>query len=306
MNTPASSSVASPIAVPGAGRRILAVFNPAAGGNRRARFERIVRALRDKGCVVTPQHTTHAGHATEIARNVDVSAFDIIAAAGGDGTINEVINGLKGKSIALGLIPLGTANVLSDEIGLGHNPERIVNALVRGPIQEIRVGVANGRRFSMMAGVGFDANVVHGVSLDLKKKIGPLAYVVQAGREAFGGKFQTCSVTIDGKAYTPTSVVICNGKRYGGPFIAAPNASIAKDEFSVILMNGRGWFSVLRYGVGLVLGKLGSFNDVEILPAREIVVEGVGQPVQADGDIVTTLPVTISVDPEPVKLVHPT
>ncbi len=302
MTSTASSSAAAS-SVPA--RRILAVFNPAAGGNRRARFERIVRALRDKGCTVTTQHTNYAGHATEIARNVDVTAFDIIAAAGGDGTINEVINGLKGKNITLGLIPLGTANVLSDEIGLGHNPERIVDALVRGPFKDIRVGVANGRRFSMMAGVGFDANVVHGVSLALKKKIGPLAYVVQAGREAFGGAFQACSVVIDGKAYNPTSVVICNGQRYGGPFIAAPNASITKDEFSIILMNGRGWFSVLKYGVGLVFGKLGSFSDVEIIAAREIIVEGTGQPVQADGDIVTTLPVTINVDLEPVKLVYP-
>ncbi|MBL8630421.1 MAG: diacylglycerol kinase family lipid kinase [Rhodospirillaceae bacterium] len=286
-------------------RRILAVFNPAAGGNRRARFERIMQALRKEGCSVTTQHTTRPGHATEIARNVDTSAFDIIAAAGGDGTINEVINGLHGKDIALGLIPLGTANVLADETGVGHKPENIVAALARGPIREIRVGVANGRRFSLMAGVGFDANVVHGVSLSLKKKIGPLAYVVQAAREAFGGAFTPCRVVIDGKTYTPTSVVICNGQRYGGPFIAAPNASIMKDEFAVILMNGRGWFSVLKYGVGLALGKLGNFSDVEIITAREIVVEGTGQPVQADGDIVTTLPVTIQVDPQPVKVVYP-
>lgn len=289
----------------GSPRRILAVFNPAAGGNRRARFERIVRALRDKGCVVTTQHTTAPGHAEEIARNVDTSAFDVIAAAGGDGTINEIINGLVGKDIALGLIPVGTANVLAEEIELGHNPERIVNTLVSGPIREIRVGRVNGRRFSMMAGVGFDANVVHGVSLALKKKIGPLAYVVQAGREAFGGAFAPCHVVIDGTAYAPTSVVICNGQRYGGPFVAAPGASIAKDEFSVLLMNGRGWFSVLRYGAGLILGRLGKLSDVQIITAREIAVTGAGQPVQADGDIVATLPVTITVDPEPVRVVYP-
>jgi YegS/Rv2252/BmrU family lipid kinase len=299
-------------------RRILAVFNPAAGGNRRAKFERMVRALRDQGCTVVTTHTRERGHAEEIARAVDTSAFDVIAAAGGDGTINEVINGLGGpngsdssgsgskgpaKDIALGVMPLGTANVLADEIGVGRNPERIVQALARGPIKTIRVGRANGRRFSMMAGVGFDANVVHGVDLDLKKKIGPLAYVVQAAKEAFGGKFAPARVTIDGKVYDTVSAVICNGKRYGGPFIAAPHASIERDEFSVILMPGKGWFSVLKYGAGLVLGKLTSVSDAQIITGRDIRIEATdGQPVQADGDIVATLPVDISVDPDPVKV----
>lgn len=287
----------------GSTRRILAVFNPAAGGNRRAKFERLVRALRDEGCTVTTTHTRERGHAEEIARTVDTSAFDIIVAAGGDGTINEVINGLAGKDIALGLMPLGTANVLADEIGVGRTPERIVQALAHGPIKEIRVGRANGRRFSMMAGVGFDANVVHGVDLNLKKKIGPLAYVVQAAKESFGGKFSPARVTIDGKVYDTVSAVICNGKRYGGPFIAAPHASIERGEFSVILMPGKGWFSVLKYGAGLVLGKLTTLSDAQIITGQNIRIEAIdGQPVQADGDIVATLPVDINVDPEPVKV----
>jgi len=300
-----SMTLPSPSAQP-APRRILVVFNPAAGGARRARFGRVVKSLLKHGCNITVMETAAVGHAETIARDISVADFDVIAAAGGDGTINEIVNGLIGKDIALGLIPLGTANVLADEIGLGRGADQIARTLASGPIKAIRVGRANGRRFTMMAGVGFDANVVHGVSLPLKKKVGALAYVWQALKQATFGRFDACDVTIDGAAHHPTSVVICNGRRYGGPFIAAPDASVNDDRFYVILMNGRGWFSVLRYGIGLMLGRLGHLHDVLLVPGREIVVKGVDQqPVQADGDIITTLPLTVTVDTAPLRVVYP-
>ena len=121
MNTP------PPIAVPP--RRILVVFNPAAGRARRARFEHVMTALRAHGCVVTLKETTAPRHAESIARDSSAMDFDIIAAAGGDGTINEVVNGLVGKNMPVGLIPLGTANVLAREIGLRLTPKEIAHAL---------------------------------------------------------------------------------------------------------------------------------------------------------------------------------
>src|SRR5205814_703937 len=106
-------------------RRILAVFNPVAGGNRRANFDRVVTALRAHGCTVSVVETARPGHAEAIARDAQADDFDIIAAAGGDGTINEVVNGLADRPMNLGLIPLGTANVLASEIGHGRTPEKI-------------------------------------------------------------------------------------------------------------------------------------------------------------------------------------
>src|SRR4051812_25966188 len=88
-------------------RRILVVFNPAAGRNRRQRLDAVVAALKGLGSVVSVIETPAPGHAEQIARTVAVEDFDVIAAAGGDGTVNEVINGLPGKAIALGVIPLG-------------------------------------------------------------------------------------------------------------------------------------------------------------------------------------------------------
>jgi YegS/Rv2252/BmrU family lipid kinase len=250
--------------------------------------------------------TERPGHAEEIARGVTPGEVDIVAAAGGDGTINEVVNGLRGTGVALGIIPLGTANVVADEIGLKKDPVIVARALASGPIKPIYVGLCNGRRFVMMAGVGFDANVVARVPLALKKVLGPLAYVWTAGVQGFRDPFTSCDVMIDGAPHKSVSVVACNGRRYGGPFIAAPTANLADDSFQVVLMKGRGLFSVTRYGVALLVGKVGIWPDVDVLTGRDVTITGVpGQAVQADGDIIAALPARIQIDPEPVRLVYP-
>ena len=288
-------------------RRVLAVFNPAAGRNRRPRFNQIIAALTNHGCDVTVIETTAPGHAESIAREISAENCDVIAAAGGDGTVNEIVNGLRDSAVALGLIPLGTANVLADEIGLARAPEAVARVLASGPIRPIHVGVVNGRRFVMMAGAGFDANVVNGVSLALKKRFGPLAYVWQAAREAFRTDDTRCVVTIDGVDFETASAVACNGRRYGGPFIAAPEASLTDDCFYVVLMPGRGWFHTARYGTALMLGRISKLHDVRVIAGRNLTVRGFdGRPVQADGDIVAHLPAQMAVDPVPVRLVFPT
>lgn len=287
-------------------RRILVIFNPAAGRARRTRLDAIVALARAAGAVVTVVDTNAPGHGTTLARETLAGAFDVIAAAGGDGTVNEVINGLEGKSFALAVIPLGTANVLADEIGLGRSDAAIAAALATGPLRPIRLGRANGRRFVQMAGAGFDANVVAAVSLALKKKLGPLAYVWAAAVVGFTRDLPVSTVTIDGVTHRSASAVACNGRRYGGPFVAAPHASLADNSFQVLLMKGTHPFSFFRYGLGLVLGQVGKWWDVEIITGREVVIEGVaGQPVQADGDIVTALPVRIEVDPAALMMVFP-
>jgi YegS/Rv2252/BmrU family lipid kinase len=296
---------------PCASRRILVVFNPAAGRNRRPRLEAVVVALKARGCAVTVRETKAPGHATTIARETSrtsdaANAVDVIAVAGGDGTINEVVNGLAGSTVALGVIPLGTANVLADEIGLKREPDDVARVLAEGPVRPISVGVANGRRFVMMAGAGFDASVVDQVSLSLKRRLGPFAYVWQTFKHAFTDRFAECEVTVDGVAYKTVSAVVCNGRHYGGPFVAAPAAALTDGLLHVILLKGRGWLSVARYSIALLLGRLGKLADVEFVPGHEVTVRGLADlPVQADGDIITRLPAKFGVDPQPIGLVWP-
>jgi diacylglycerol kinase (ATP) len=287
-------------------RHIFAIYNPAAGRNRRRKFDAVVNLLRNRGCAVTVRESAHPGHAEALAREAASGGFGVVAAAGGDGTVNEVVNGLAEARAALGIIPLGTANVVADEIGLRKDAASVARALAEGPIRPIRVGVVNGRRFVMMAGAGFDANVVARVPLGLKKVLGPLAYVWTAGLQGFRDPYAPCEVTIDGVRHRSVSVVACNGRRYGGPFLAAPDADLAAGSFQVILMKGRGWFSVARYGAALLFGKVGIWPDVEVRRGCAVVIDGApGQPVQADGDIVARLPARIEIDPQPVRLVYP-
>ncbi len=287
-------------------RRVAVVFNPAAGRSRRHRLTEVADKLKSLGCHVTVLETTAPGHAEEIARSLNDADFDVIAAAGGDGTVNEVVNGLHGKSVALAVIPLGTANVLADEVGLGRKTERIAEAIAHGAVRPIRVGIANGRRFVMMAGAGFDAEVVDGVRLDLKKVIGPLAYVWEMTRQAFLYRFVGCDVQIDGQMYHAISAIVCNGRSYGGPFTAAPEADLEADDFQVVLFERTGWFNVLRYGMALIFGRLPYLSDVRIVPGRHVVIHGgEGAPVQADGDILARLPADIQVDAESVRFVFP-
>jgi diacylglycerol kinase (ATP) len=291
---------------PASSRHIFSIFNTAAGRSRRQKFDAVVNLVRKAGCTVTVRETEAPGHAEALVRELSPGSFDIVAAAGGDGTINEVVNGLRAGGPALGIIPLGTANVVADEIGLKKDTAIVARALAHGPIRPIRVGLANGRRFVMMAGVGFDANVVSRVSLKLKKVLGPLAYVWTAGVQGFRDPFARCDVTIDGASHTSVSVVACNGRRYGGPFLAAPDADLADESFQVILMKGRGPFSVTRYGASLLVGKVKIWSDVDMITGRCVDITGTaGQAVQADGDIIAALPVRIEIDPEPVRLVYP-
>lgn len=287
-------------------RRVAVIYNPTAGRARRDKLNAVILELQRLGCRVELNETHARGDAEEIAGGIDDARVDIVAAAGGDGTVNEVVNGLKGKAVALAVIPLGTANVLADEIDLGRKVKRIAEAIAFGGVRPIRVGNANGRRFVMMAGAGFDAKVVDGVQLGLKRFVGPLAYVWEMVRQVFVYGWAPCRVEVDGQTYQVASAIVCNGQSYGGPFTAAPAANLETDCFQIVMFTRSGWFNVVRYGLALVIGRLPHLADVRIVPGRHVVIHGdKGAPVQADGDILTRLPAHIEIDSETVQLAFP-
>ena len=290
-------------------QRVLVIYNPSAGQWRRHRLKTTLRDLEALGCTLTLHETTHPGDAETTAISLTVTDYDVVVAAGGDGTINEVANGLikaPGPVPPLAIIPLGTANVLAQEIGLRGHPSSIARAIANGERQSVHLGKANGRHFIMMAGVGFDAHVVANVDLALKRHTGKIAYVVETLTQALRYGFPACKVTIDGQFFEARSVVICNGRHYGGPFIAAPEASLGTAAFEVCLLERGGWVHVLRYGLALVMGRLSSLPDVRIMSGRLIQIDGqAGLPVQGDGDIIATLPVEVSVAAETLELIVP-
>lgn len=293
------------------GRRMLLVFNPTAG-RRRGRLDAILRSLRARGWDVALQETTGPADATRIARD-KACDYDVLAVAGGDGTLNEAANGLAdvivhvGESApALAVLPFGTANVLAHEIGLGSDEALIADTAAQGQPTAIYLGQANGRRFLLMAGVGFDAAVVAGVGSALKRRFGKGAYVWRMLVELFRYKFPVFTVTIDGAAHRCASAIVAKGHFYGGRFVCAPDAKLTNADFQVCLFLSAGRLAVLRYAMALGMGRLHKLGDVELVRGRDIRIDGpAGSPVQGDGDIIAALPATLSVLPNPITVLYP-
>jgi diacylglycerol kinase (ATP) len=285
-------------------RRLLVIYNPTAGWRRRRRLERTLDRLRRLGCAIELKATSARGDAEAIARAADPRRFDLVVAAGGDGTINEVINGLAGSGLPLALLPLGTANVLAAEIGLAGSVRRIAEAISSGRPRRVHLGQANGRRFAMMAGVGFDAHVVRRVDPRLKRALGQLAYVLTALGEFIAYRPIWYEVEIDGKLHRAATVIVAKGHFYGGRFTVAREARLEEPRLLVALFERGGRWHGVRFAAALLLGRLDRLADFRVLPALRVEVRGpAGEPVQCDGDFTTALPLTVALAEDQLALV---
>ena len=289
-------------------RRILIIVNPEAGRPRSAerRLRRFVTALERQGCsAVVRRAGPRLGDAERLAREAEAD-FDAIVAGGGDGTIHAVVNGLAGRPIPFGVLPLGTANVLAREIGLPHSPERLAALIAAAPARPIWPGRVDGRAFVMMASAGFDSEIVGSIDDALKRRAGRLAFawatLVQLCR------YRPCELTVraDGIEHRAAAMIAAKGRYYAGPFVVAPDANLGEPALELVLFRQAGRLAILRYALGLFLGFLPRLRDVTILRAREVTVTG-GRvlPVQGDGEIVGHLPVTIRIGHDPVLLISP-
>jgi diacylglycerol kinase family enzyme len=264
--------------------------------------------LVENGIKVEVAETQHAGHATELARAAARAGRSMVVAAGGDGTIAEVANGLIGSDTALGVIPLGTANVLAKEYKLSTTPRAVANALAYKRTRLLWPGVAKleGREhvFVQMVGLGFDGAVVHGLQPLLKRVIGRGAYVWQSLWESVAYGFPRVRLTVDGKAYEAASVVVSKGRLYGGPYLLAPNAASTEPGFQVALFENPGTFAALLSGAALPLGLLPRCPGVKVIAGREVEFAAANGPIktQSDGDALAGTPrmVVDALSPIPV------
>lgn len=293
--------------------RIAIIFNPIAGRRRRLVLEDVLDRLTARGWTIDLKPTGARGDAERFAREIvelpaDIRP-DLLAVAGGDGTIGEAINGLVATKagLPLAIIPMGTANVLAAEIGLAVHPDAIAAAIDARQSQAIYIGRANGRAFTLMAGVGVDAHVVAELDSALKRRIGKGAYVWGAFKQMFRFGFPTYRVAIDGG--TPidaASVIVAKGRFYGGRHVVAPKASLTAPHFQICLFEHKGPLHMLRYALALALGRLPKARGYSILQGRHIAISGPeNDPIQGDGDVLGHLPATIDIAPAPIQLVMP-
>jgi YegS/Rv2252/BmrU family lipid kinase len=284
----------------------LIIFNPAAGWRRRQRLAPVLVQLREHGCPFVVRETQAPGDAERFAAEVDPDAFDLVVAAGGDGTVNETINGLARSGLPLALIPLGTANVLAAEIGLGTDPVAVARCVALGRPRPIALGAAAGRRFILMAGAGFDAHVVAGVSVPMKRWLGKGAYLLSTLRQLLAFDFPSYEVLTDNTMRHAASVIVTNARHYAGRFVCAPEASLESDTLQVCLFERAGRLAAIGYALALFSGRLPRLSSYRVVEARRIEVRGrPGEPIQVDGDGIGRLDVAIEVLPKALDLVFP-
>jgi diacylglycerol kinase (ATP) len=284
-------------------RRVIVIHNPIAGMRRRRRFDQTLRLLAERGCMVSVRATTRAGDAEAIAAAIAPGDCDAIAVAGGDGTINEVVNGLGAHSPPLGVIPLGTANVFAREIGLRFAPAQFAAAIAEATPLPLHFAVANGRRFVQMAGVGFDASVVAGVDPRVKRHLGKLAYVAEIARQ--WPRYAPARYVLDiaGTRLEASAVIIANGRYYGGAFVVDPDASPWQNRLGGCAFLRGGRIALLRYLVALGAGTISGRDDVRRLSGTGFAIDGApGEAVQLDGDIRCTLPCRIEMGGFPLRV----
>lgn len=250
--------------------------------------------------------TNSPGEARALAEEAVRQGHKRIVAAGGDGTINEVVNGIAGSDAALGLLPIGTMNVFATELGLPTNNLRKCWAIIeRGEVRRIDLARANDQRFVQLGGVGFDAQVVAGTSFDLKKNLGPLSYAVSMIQIA-SRKPPKLIIEADGERREGCFALIGNGRYYGGPFVIFKNARIDDGLLDVLIFKNLGYLDIMRYLQAIMFGTHTTLSDVEYFQTTRVHVRSEEDvPVEVDGEVVGMLPVTFRMCSGKLKVLAP-
>jgi diacylglycerol kinase (ATP) len=275
--------------------------------------QRAVEILTKNGHSVTVAPTTGPATAGAIAHDYIARGADLILAAGGDGTINEVAEGMIHSSVPLGILPAGTANVLAMEMRMGARLLRAAEALEQAAPRRISVGHLScdgGRRsryFLLMAGVGLDAHVVYHVSGSLKAKTGKFAYWV-AGWSLLGRRLTQMEMEVDGHKRTCSFVLLSKVRNYGGDFEIARDVTLFDNTFEAVVFEGRSSLPYVKYFAGMAVNRLAGMKGVTVLRtdhARLTAPAGSPAYVQVDGEFAGHLPAEIRIVPDALTLLVP-
>lgn len=295
--------------------RICVIFNPVARGSRARRFRRSLDAL-SRSCAL--EATTGPGDARRLAQAAVADGCDVVVAAGGDGTMNEVLNGIGDaengfERVRLGVLPLGTVNVLARELQIPAQLDSAWQVIQRGRETRLDLGCAEflehgrpqRRYFVQLGGAGLDARAIELVSWRLKKKFGPLAYVI-AGLRALAEKQPRITVSGNGQNLGGELALFGNGRFYGGSLEIFPGANPRDGRLDVcVFPRANGW-SLLRLAPGFLLRR--KFSEARVRRLSGELIEMTGDsPVafELDGEWAGHLPATFSVQREKLRVVVP-
>lgn len=291
-------------------RQVVAIYNPRSGGGRfRREVPLITGLLESYGPAVELQQTTEPDEATELARRAVAGGADAVCAMGGDGTVNEVVNGIAETGVPLILIPVGTVNVLAEELGIPLDPAEACAVVRDGTLSWIDLGVADRRYFTLMAGIGLDAAVVQALNPTLKKVLHEAAFAVQGAATVLRGDFPALRVSSPERTAEGCLAVFGNASNYGGTFGITPLASMRDGLLDVVVLQSLSPLVAAQYWLAALTQTHLRRPQVEFwrtTRARVEVADGDQEVlVQVDGEVAGRLPMDCRIVPGGLKVIVP-
>ncbi len=288
------------------------IYNPQAGRRRWLRPQQIQAAteeLERNGISVQTQATTGPGSGTELARDAIQDGADLIVVCGGDGTINEVVCGMAHSRVPLAVLPCGTANVLARELRLPLDMRAAARAILSATPRRLSLGLAGNRYFLLMAGVGFDAQIIYQLALRWKNLLGIGSYVIETIRQVLFEPKTAFIVSTEDRQIEATFACISKSGHYG-PFRMVREVDLFSESFFVYCFCSRSRLRYFLYSLALLTGRLDRLADVIRFPARKVRCEQT-EPAskkvlfQVDGELAGRLPCTIEMAPDALTLLVP-
>jgi len=289
-------------------KRGFLILNLSAGTGQKLKSHvaSVIRQFEHSGIDVVPSPTGPDGSVIHQVRDLLRESPDLIVAWGGDGTINEVANGMFGSDVPLGVIPGGTANLFVRELKIPQSVSGAVKMIAAGKTRRISVGQANGRYFLLMVGIGFDSAVVKNVDWNMKKRLGKFAFGISAWNTALQYKFPQFHIHANGEKKECVFAVICNAREYAAYFVLAPEADISDEYFYVCLFKNPGIMSMTWYAFHALARTHEKLESVEVFRTTELEVTGPPElAIQADGELIGALPMKFRIHPRSLNVFCP-
>ena len=285
-------------------QKILVILNPAARGERANAQKEKIAALSLRAVV----HLTHSpGDARDMAKQAVEDGFTTVIAAGGDGTVNEVVNGLAGTDVDFGILPVGTMNVFATELGIPQNDlPKAWKIIEDGFVRQVDLPRAGEEYFVQLAGAGLDAEVVQRTTPDFKKALGPMSYLLTLAQVAARKPPTIHLDPVDGPPREGSFVLVGNGRLYGGPFVLFKDARLDDGLLDVLVFQNQSHWDLIRYFQAIAFGNHPGLPDVEYFQTRGLrLMSRESVPVELDGELTGALPVELSISNRKLNVLIP-
>src|SRR5512141_1042525 len=282
------------------------IYNPVAGPKAVNRIDRVRSYLSARGLPFRIRETAAPGDAVVMAREASLEGAEVVVAVGGDGTMNEVADGLAGSATRLVLVPHGTGNVFASEFSLPDSVEGCLDLLSSGKTISVRMAKANERHFVLLASAGFDAEVVERMHHRQKNLLGIAAYVLSGARHLLRSQPPLWLEFPGRERVEAQAVIVARGKKYGGNVTIAPGGDISGETFQVIALLRRGRWSIAKFALDVLRGRHTSSPHVLIRESPSLFVRcPILSACQVDGEYIGPLPVRFTVTDTLLQVVVP-